>query len=169
MTPHDAPIILALYPFTRGFAFVLFQGKHSLIDWGIKEIRGTEKNSGTMQAIRRLIDRCAPSELVLEDVTGKASRRAERIRALHQSITGLAEVRGIPVACYSQSQVRSHFALTGQHTKQELAQAVARLFPALSAHLPQKRNCYDAEDRRHGLFAAAALAITHLSRSDDKR
>jgi len=37
-------LVLSIYPNTRGFAFVLFEGPLSPFDWGVKEVRGRGKH-----------------------------------------------------------------------------------------------------------------------------
>lgn len=156
---------LALYPFTRGFAFVLFEGPSSPIDWGVKELRGGEKNAITLQAVARLVDRYAPETIVIEDMKDTESRRHLRIRALYRLIAILARSRGIDVARYRHADVLKTFASVGARTKYEIAQAIAEQIPAFSIRLPRKRKIWMTEDPRQSLFDAAALGITHFSRT----
>lgn len=161
MSRLDAELVLALYPFTRGFAFVLFEGKDALIDWGIKEIRGTDKQSRTMQIIRSVIDRVAPDVIVLEDVDARTSRRTPRIRTLHGHLKRFARARQITVACYTKYEVRKHFPNDTIRVNDDLAHAVVRALPVLAPYLPPRRKFYQNEDRRLSLFAAAALGLTY--------
>lgn len=166
MTHVHTSYTLAIYPFTRGFAFVLFQGPSSPFDWGIKEIRGKEKNALTLQAIKKLIDRYAPETIVIEETKEKHSRRHPRVRALYRMIAHLAHTKGIDIARYPQSRVRETFASVGARTKYEIAQAIATQIPAFALRLPRKRKIWMSEDPRQSLFDAAALGITHLTRPD---
>lgn len=81
---HENPqnLVLSIYPFSRGFAFVLFEGPESPFDWGVKEIKEKHKNTKTLDEIKKIIDRLRPEVLVIEDTTGKDSRRTSRIRKL---------------------------------------------------------------------------------------
>jgi hypothetical protein len=40
---HPQALVLSIYPFSRGFAFVLFEGPENPLDWGVKEIKGEHK------------------------------------------------------------------------------------------------------------------------------
>ena len=78
---------LAVYPFSRGFAFVFFEAPDSPFEWGVKEIREKHKNSRTFDAIKNLIDRYRPEVLVIEDTTDGGFRRTSRIRKLYRMLT----------------------------------------------------------------------------------
>jgi len=64
-------LVLSIYPFSRGFAFVFFEGPESLFDWGVKEIKEKHKNPRTLDEIKKLIDQYRPEVLVIEDTSGK--------------------------------------------------------------------------------------------------
>src|SRR6187200_1231686 len=93
-------LLLAIYPTTRGFGFVVFEGRNRTIDWGVKDARG-DKNRKLLAKIEELVSWYRPEMLVLENAHGPASRRAERIRQLHALIVELAQRRKIPVRQFS--------------------------------------------------------------------
>src|SRR6266478_4453441 len=88
--------VLAIDPSTRGFGFAILEGSNRLIDWGVKETK-KNKNARTLKLIEDLIDRYQPSVIVLEDYSGKGSRRCHRIRGLINDISKLAARRTIRV------------------------------------------------------------------------
>jgi len=47
--------MLSIYPFSRGFAFVFFEGSESPFDWGVKEVKEKHKNTKTLDEIRKLM------------------------------------------------------------------------------------------------------------------
>ena len=47
-------LVLAIYPTNHGFAFVLFEGSLSPIDWGIARRDGHDKNSRCLKLIAAL-------------------------------------------------------------------------------------------------------------------
>jgi len=51
--PQD--LVLSIYPFSRGFAFVFFEGSESPFDWGVKEVKEKHKNTKTLDEIKKLI------------------------------------------------------------------------------------------------------------------
>ena len=69
---HPQNLVLSIYPFSRGFAFVFFEGPESPFDWGVKEIKEKHKNTKTLDEIKKLIDRYRPEVLVIEDTSDKA-------------------------------------------------------------------------------------------------
>ena len=61
---HD--LVFAIYPQSRGFAFVLFEGWLAPVDWGVHEARGADKNTRCLARIAFIIriahtGRCCPA------------------------------------------------------------------------------------------------------------
>lgn len=156
-------LLLAVYPFGRGFAFIYFEGPLSPVDWGVKEFHGANKNARALEALRVLVDRLQPDALVLQDCTGPLARRAKRIKHLHRLIAHFAGVQSIDLHTYSREQVRDCFSKVGARTRIEIAQAIASQVHALSHRLPPVRKIWQAERPRMNLFDAAALAMTHYA------
>lgn len=162
----ETHFVLAFYPTTHGFAFVLFEGPLAPFDWGVRELRGSRKNARSLLALKKLIDRYHPEVLVIENTSHLTSRRVERIRRLHRLMRHLADAEGIPTHRYTRSNVRACFSLVGAIRKQEIAEAVAMMIPAFAHRLPRKRRIWMSEDPRQGLFDAAALGLTYYNESD---
>jgi Holliday junction resolvasome RuvABC endonuclease subunit len=152
-------LVLAIYPTTRGFGFVVFEGRQRTIDWGVKDARG-DKNRKLLVKIQELVSWYRPEMLVLENAHGPASRRAERIRQLHALIVELAQKRKIPVRQFSRSDIRIAFTRRNASTRYEIAQAVSRELPDLAPWLPPPKKIWMSEDRWLGMFDAASLALT---------
>lgn len=157
---HDLhhTFVLSLYPTSRGYAYVLFEGAQSPYDWGVKDIRKKHKNDWTLSSIQVLIERYRPDYLVIEDYTEKGSRRSSRIRKLYRMLTHLAETEHIDVFRASRSATRVCFEPLGARTKYEIAQVIARQLPAFAHRLPRLRKIWMSEDPRQSLFDAVALA-----------
>lgn len=149
-------LVLAIYPNTRGLAFVLFEGPLAPVDWGVREVRGGRKNESCLQHVRALLDRYHPDALVLQD-TSESGARSHRIRVLNSAIAECADRLGLRIATCSRTQVRQSF---GYATKHEIAVAIARHVPVFERYLPPKRKPWTSEDARMGLFDAAALGIS---------
>lgn len=152
--------VLAVVPTCHGFSFVLFEGPEAPFDWGIKDIRGRTKNTGTLDAVKGLLTRYRPEVLILEE-TASGRRRATRIRRLFRMLTHLADTEGISVARYSRRDIRECFSSVGAKTKYEIAKAISNQIPAFTHRLPPIRKIWMSEDPRQSLFDAAALGITH--------
>jgi hypothetical protein len=159
---HD--LVLAVYPNTRGFAFVLFEGSLAPVDWGIVKVSSEEKNRDSIRRIAQLLGRFTPEALVLQDMSENGARRARRIRDLNEAIGLLAETQGVPVFRYSRGKEREHFASFGMSGKRGIAEAIAKQIPMLARFLPPVRKIWMSEDARMGLFDATALALTFFYR-----
>src|SRR5437870_10899563 len=97
--------VLAIDPSSRGFGFAVLEGLNRLIDWGVKETK-KNKNAKSLTLIDDLIDRYEPNVVVVEDYTGKGSRRCRRIQGLINDISKLASKRKIRVRSLSRAKVK---------------------------------------------------------------
>ena len=160
--------VLALYPTTRGFAFVAFEGPESPYDWGVTVITGRRKNARCVRSIKRIIERYQPHTIVLEDVAEDGARRASRIRKLSWAIAHLAQSERIDVYRYTKATVRNTFRRSGATTKYEIAQAIAIHIPAFAHRIPPLRKPWMSEDPRMSLFDAAALGLTYFAMAPER-
>jgi Holliday junction resolvasome RuvABC endonuclease subunit len=154
-------LVLAIQPFTRGYAFVLFEGPLSPIDWGIKEVRGSNRNARCLAAAETLMARMRPDILALEDFDGSFARRSRRIKRLQSLIANQAIGQSIDVRHYARECIRDCFKGVGAVTRYEIAQAIAAQVQAFQNRLPPVRRLWEPEDPRMALFDAASLVLTH--------
>ena len=151
--------ILAIAPSSKGFGFAVLEGPETLVDWGVKTVKG-DKNAESLAKVEKLIAHYRPDVLVLPDVQAKDSRRAPRIRLLCKRIITLATNRKVKVALFSREQVLRAFFEDGEGTKHTLAEILAQRFTEqLALCLPPKRQAWASEDVRMNIFDAAALAL----------
>src|ERR1017187_5297999 len=157
--------ILAIAPSTRGFGFAVLEGQETLVDWGVKTVKG-DKNVQSLAKVEKLIAHYQPGVLVLEDASAKNSRRSPRIRKLCQQIIKMAATRKVSVKLHSRDQMMKTFIADGHGTKHALAEIIAKRFPEqLGLQLPPKRKPWMSEDSRMNIFDAVALALLpHLCR-----
>lgn len=164
MTDAATPdLVLALYPTSRGFGFVLFEGPESPFDWGVRDIKKKHKNEQTVAAIKKLIDQYRPEVLVIEDTSDRRSRRTSRIRKLYRMLTHLAETEYVDIGRCTKKETLACFAPVGARTKYEIAAAIAAQIPAFEHRMPPKRKPWMSEDPRQSLFDAAALGLTYFA------
>lgn len=161
-------LALSIYVNTRGFAFVVFEGHLSPFDWGIREIRGPRKRKGCLTSITQIVDRYAPDVLVIQDTSEHGTKRARWITALNTSIAVLAKDRDIPAFAYSRDQVRDAFERNACPNKHSLAELIAKHIPAFERYVPPPRKPWMSEDRRMGLFDAAALGLVFFQSIDNE-
>ena len=159
MSPPRQPLVLAIYPITRGFAFVVFEGPSTPYDWGVFGVRGEKKNLRCVQRAAQLFAAFGPDTLVLQDMSERGTYRVERIRTLNEDIGLLAQTQGMQVFSYSRRHVRQFFTSPG--TKELIAHEISKEIPAFSHLLPPKRRIWMSENPRMGIFDAAALAWVH--------
>ncbi len=156
---HPQNLVLAVYPFSRGFAFVFFEGPDSPFDWGVKEVKEKPKNTKTVDEIKKLIDQYRPEVLVIEDTADGGSRRTSRIRKLYRTLAHLAAAEYIDLYRYKKIEITQCFASVGARTKHEIARAIAMQIPAFAHRMPPFRKPWMSEDPRQSLFDAVALAL----------
>lgn len=152
-----SPRVLGLDPMPRGIAWIVLEGSERLIDWGITRQKTVKQAARKVSALR---DQFLPDLLVIEDPEG--SRRGPRAIDIIETISLDAEAEGIPAMVVTREAVSAGFAHVGT-TKQEIAEALARVFPELEHKLPTKRKPWEAEDERMGIFDALSFAMTALS------
>lgn len=152
--------VLGFHPTSRGFGWVVFEGSFRPIDWGLAGAR-KDKNAVCLKSLDRLLERFAPEVLVLEAYDRETTRRAGRIARLGALVRDLADGKGIETAVYSRAEVCEAFGEVKARTRREIAEAVARHLEVFRHRLPPKRRPWDSEDARDGMFAAAAVVLTH--------
>ncbi len=163
--PHDPyNMVLSIYLFTRGFAFVLFEGPNKPFDWGVKDITGKSKGSRTLGEIKKIVDRYRPEVLVIEDTAGKNPHRNSRIRKLYRMLGHFAAAEYVDLYHCAKAEIKECFASVGAGTKYEIANAIATQIPAFAHRIPRRRKRWMSGDRRQSLFDAAALGITYFAR-----
>jgi hypothetical protein len=157
--------VLGIAPSAYGCGFAVMEGENKLVDWGVKSVRGGNKNARCLSNVGNLIALYRPNVLVMEDTRAKGARRSVRIRALIDEIVIMAKDEKIKVKRCSRKQVNLDFLSDEQGTKHALADYLAARFPKeLALHLPPKPRLWTSDDCRMDIFDAVALA-EHLLRS----
>jgi hypothetical protein len=158
--------VLAISPTNSGFGFVVFEGAERVIDWGLKTTRIRTAVRCTELAAE-LLERYTPDAVVVEDLTGKSSRRGPRARELLAGVVRLSSQSGIDTVRISRSAVKEAFVELSSTTKYEIASTIATQLPELAPWLPKPRKPWMSEDCRMGIFDAAALALTFFAANSD--
>ncbi|PWT76007.1 MAG: hypothetical protein C5B46_01885 [Proteobacteria bacterium] len=163
MTSQErSKLVLAIYFQTKGFGFVVLQGRLSPVDWGSPDLAGPDREKRSLKHIDALLRLHTPDVLVLQDTTKTGTRRAPRIRAVNCRTLELAKRRGLPVHTHPRKEVIGYFEKFGATTKHRIAEIIAEHIPALSLYVPPPRKPWKSEDPRMGIFEAAALVWTYL-------
>lgn len=156
--------VLAIDPYSRGFGFVVMEGKDEVIDWGLKiwRLEAGDRNAWCLKHAGRLIDLYQPGVIVLENTQGKSSRRGLRVQALIKAMLAVALEHKIRIRKFAPSDIRSAFASVGTPTKHQIALEIARRLPELAVRTPRNRKPWMSEDARMSIFDAAALALAYF-------
>jgi len=150
--------VLGIAPSSRGFGFAVIEGKNTLVDWGVKSVKG-DKNARSLSNVGNLITRYRPDVIALEAIPVKSSRRSSRVRALMQEIVTLAGEERIKVKRFARRQLNIAFFGSELGTKHALAECLAARFSdQLGFRLPRKRRAWMSEGYQMDIFDAVALA-----------
>jgi hypothetical protein len=154
--------IIAIYPNTIGFGFVILSETGEIIDYGITTVRPVN-NKTCIQRINEMVKYYMPEILILEDneSSGKSVRIKKLISELSYNI--YAEVKVIK---YSREQVKGIFEVFGARNKYEISQKIVEAYPQFKSKLSHKRKPWEPENYYAGLFDAMALIITHQYLND---
>lgn len=157
---NKLPIILSLYPNTRGFGYICLENPQKLIDWGMMNCRPLS-NGKILKQVAAMLDYFNPELLVMQDPDNRYARQNSRVSELIETIKDRAEEKSIKVFTYTREQVRSVFSSFGATTKHEIASKLLQWFPELMPRAPKARKLWMNEDYNMGIFDALSLAITH--------
>ena len=151
--------ILAIAPLSRGLGYAVMEGSGKLVACGNKAIL-RDKNAKALAWVNRFIQFYQPDVLVLPNVTAADTRRAIRIKILHQKIVAWAGKLQLKLRLVSVTQVRTQLLGAAKGTKFAVARTLAEKFPTeLGARLPPKRRPWMSEDPRMDVFDAVGLAV----------
>lgn len=162
--------VFAIDPTVKGYAFAVFEGPDTLLDWGIVQVSPKEKNRRVLRSIEEKLARYEPSVIVLEDYQTGPSKRWSRVKALLEKIAALGAARHVPCRSISRAQVRALFPHLSKPTRTAIAAAIAERFPEIRPTLPPVHKFwYEAEEERLNIFDAAALAIAYFEGKAGRR
>lgn len=154
--------VLGIAPSSRGVGFAVMEGKDTLVDWGIKLVKGN-RNERSLANVADLLALYEPDTIAMEDPKSKGCRRASRIEVLIKEISELAEHENVRVKLFARRELRRGFFPTGLGTKQALAELLATRFSKeLGKRTPRKRKLWMSQDSRMDMFDAVGLAVRCL-------
>lgn len=153
--------VLAIDPTSRGFGFVVMEGPHRLVDYGIKSIRPLS-NAACLKKVAAQIRFFEPEYVVLENTKNK-SRRCKRVQDLIESIRKLASKAKVRTRLISRHEMEEVFRPSGARTKLQVAEIISKQLPELASRMPRHRKAWMSEDGRINIFDAVALALVFFS------
>lgn len=153
-------MVLAVFPTSRGFGWVLFEGPMAVVNWGIASVK-TNRSAWCMTRFGKLIDLYRPKAILLEVNESAEAAPRSRVALLTQDMRGFAANRDIDVHVYSRAEIATALLSNENASRGDVVEAVADLLPILRDRLPSPRRPWQSEDGRRCLFDAAALGIAH--------
>ena len=156
--------VLSVDPTTCGVGYAVLERRSRLVDWGIKRVKGDDKNGRSAKAVAGLLRWYAPDLLAVEDCSGPGGRRCPRVRALIKDLEKVANTRKVRTARIGPRHVREICAGSRTANKEQVARALAVRFPELERRLPPHRKPWMSEDVRMAIFDAVALAVACFDR-----
>jgi Holliday junction resolvasome RuvABC endonuclease subunit len=157
----SADLVLAIHPFSRGFAFALLEAPLSPIDWGVREVKGPNPERQYLALAQALVEQMQPDVLVLSRLETSVLHRSKRRDRFQRLLANYARGEGVRVVQYARVQVLACFEGVGAVTRYQIAQAIAAQIHAFAHRVPPPRKVWEADDARMFLFDAIALALTH--------
>jgi len=149
--------IIAIYPNTLGFGYVILNDKGEILDYGLTSIRPVQ-NDKCLTKIKEIVCYYQPHILILEDYEN--SIKSERIKELIKRINDCT-LYDMKIFKYTREQVKDTFELFGARNKYEISKKISEAYPQLKNKVPDKRKPWEPENYYQGIFDALALVLTH--------
>jgi hypothetical protein len=162
------PTILAIDLRHRRFGYAVFEGHILLRESGLRFYRAVGEVEAAMASKRLavLLKSFSPSAIVIKKERWDRAQTSIHIESLVEVMTRVASAHSIPIVLLRHDDVQETFSNLGCETRDEIASALARIFPELVWRLPPKRRAWQAEHPRMAMFDAIALGLAywqHLS------
>ncbi len=153
--------ILAIDPGTRHIGIAVLQGSdlvyHGVLTMPYRRSPAAVRRN-TRVLLRELFRDFRPTILAVEENSFGSNRARPLLHAVVSETTRIGRREGVEVVTKSASTVKKFVAGNGRATKDEVARAVARIYPQLKAYLRQTAKW---RAQYHGnMFDAVALGIS---------
>jgi hypothetical protein len=134
-----------------------------LRDSGLRVYRAVGEAEAAMASKRLavLLKSFSPSAIVVKRERWDRAQTSSHIRSLVEVMISVASAHSIPIALVRQDDVRKTFQSLDCETRDEIAAALARIFPELAWRLPPKRRAWQSEHPRMAMFDAIALGLAY--------
>jgi len=155
--------VLTLDLRSRKFGFVVFEGPHTLLDWGIRT-HADEKRSLLERRLNNLQSMFAPSIILVRKAVERDRISQPMIRLAIHNLKAFAKRTLITVLLIDESSLHGFFSKEAKINKHDIARMVADRFPELSWRLPPKRKPWQSEPARQSIFDAASLGLFYFAK-----
>ena len=162
------PTILAIDLRHRRLGYAVFEGHRMLNDSGLRVYRAVGEAEAEMASKRlvALIKSSSASTIIVKRERWDRAHTSLHIKSLVGVLTRVALAHSVPILLIRQEDVQETFRNLGCKTREEMAEALARIFPHLIGKLPPKRRVWQSEHPRMAMFDAISLGLAywqHLS------
>ena len=157
------PVILAIDLRHRRFGYAVYEGHRILRDSGLRVYRAVGDAEVAMASKRLavLLKSFSPSAIVVKRERWDRAQTNPHIKSLAKEMMRVASAHSVPIFLLEQDAVRKTFNNMGCETRDDIAAALARIFPELHWRLPPKRRPWQSEHPRMAMFDAIALGLTY--------
>ena len=158
--PARTQRILSLAFASRRMGFVVAHGVDNLIDWGVKDIPGTDIDIA-LSKVQKLIDRYHPNVICIQDINDPECRLGKSVVTILSELKPVCKKQDVAFKTVSKSDVRKNLGLSDKACKQEVVAEIANMYPQLQNLLPPPpRKLWEAEDRNTTTFIACSMILT---------
>jgi hypothetical protein len=164
------PVILAIDLRHRRFGYAVFEGHRMLRDSGLRVYRAVGEAEAAMASKRLavLLKSFAPTAIIVKRERWERANTSIHIKSLVDVMTRVASAHSISIFLVRDDDVRQTFSNMGCETRDEIAAALARIFPDLHWKLPPKRRAWQSEHPRMAMFDAIALGLAYWQHESTK-
>ena len=157
------PTILAIDLRHRRCGYAVFEGHRLLRDSGVRVYRAVGEAEASMASKRFtvLLRSFSPSIIVVKRERWNRAEVSMHIRSLIEVMNRVAAAHSVAIVLIADEDVRETFRNLGCETRDEIAVALARIFPEVAWRLPPKRRAWQAEHPRMTIFDAIALGLAY--------
>jgi hypothetical protein len=165
--PEVKTLGLAIRARWLGFAEIDDHGV--LLDWGMifYQRRSAQQLKSARARLEALITRMHPLCVGMVRARLEVNEQLAAVRSIMRFLRNIASRASIEIIGVSRDELRAKFLSDGRRNKNDLALAVARIFPELAWRLPPERKLWAKEDSRMALFDAVAGALALQRRMVD--
>lgn len=149
---------------SRRFGYVIFDGPHTLLDYGIRTHADGE-HSVLERRLNSLQSMFAPSTILVRKTLERSQSKTPTIRPAFNIVKSFARRTVVAVRLIDGSKIRRFFTRKAGTNKHDVARMVADRFPELSWRLPAKRKPWQSEPARMPLFDAASLGVFYFEQN----
>lgn len=157
------PIILAVYPGTRGFGFAVFEGMDMVVDWGMKTTDAENRHERRVNQFKQLVDWFHPHIVLLQDCSCKLLRCSRCVIEAVQEMADLVTAENITLRQYTRMNIRECFGIQYDAiNRNEIAQVIAERFAEFSPRLPPARKLWKEESHNMPIFDTVSLVFSYF-------